>query len=237
LTNHSINTTNTAAKMRDTHYSQSRQIYANNLKKQPKSQSDINYYKDMSVDYQCSAERFKQRNNHKDNKIQKKPSSKTSIATTLIQVIEPRRINNFDESASKDRKFKDYNLVDREPQTMFKKLQDFYDSDQHQNQFKYNSDVTIENHGNSTSYNDFSSSKLNFIINVGFKLASSLKFKNLKLKNNSNIDVNLRKKVKTAGDKQTKENIFRTTFGSFNQINDFDNTKKVNLANQIGLMS
>lgn len=223
--------------MRDTHYSQSRQIYANNLKKQPKSQLDINYYKDMSVDYHSSAERFKQRNNHKDNKIQKKPSSKTSIATTLIQVIEPRRINNFDESASKDRKFKDYNLVDREPQTMFKKLQDFYDSDQHQNQFKYNSDVTIENHGNSTSYNDFSSSKLNFIINVGFKLASSLKFKNLKLKNNSNIDVNLRKKVKTAGDKQTKENIFRTTFGSFNQINDFDNTKNVNLANQIGLMS
>ena len=145
--------------MRNTGYSQSRQIYANNLHKQPKSQTEINYYQDMGINNYNSGDKFKQKNIQKESKINKQASAKANIAPPLVHMVEPRKINYFKDNSTKDTKNKNSNIFEREPQTMFKKLQDFYDNDQAKTEWNNNTNVKIQSHANSTTYNDFSGSK------------------------------------------------------------------------------
>lgn len=71
-----------------------------------------------------------------------------------------------------------------------------------------------------TNYNDFPTSN---DYNFGYKAQPKLKLKDNKLKNMQNNDVTVRKKVKTAGETKP-ENVFNTTFGSFDKDSYFNNT-------------
>lgn len=82
-----------------------------------------------------------------------------------------------------------------------------------------------------TNYNEFP--KTNDYIS-GYKVNPKLKLKDTKLRNNLNIDVKLRKKVKTAGE-NNYESLFQTTFGSFNHLNSFNNTNEINRTNPLPL--
>lgn len=82
-----------------------------------------------------------------------------------------------------------------------------------------------------TTYNNFNTSN---DYNSGYKSNAKMKYKDAKLKNNSRIDVKVRKKVKTAGNKD-KDNIFNTTFGSFDHGSYFNYTNDMQKVQQVAL--
>mmetsp|Transcript_27190 Transcript_27190/g.31362 ORF Transcript_27190/g.31362 Transcript_27190/m.31362 type:complete len:171 (-) Transcript_27190:448-960(-) len=97
-------------------------------------------------------------------------------------------------------------MVNEESETMFKKRHDMYVNSLKEKE---------KNFGNYTQYNDFTNSN---DYNSTYKVRDKKKISENKMTNiSANIDVKVRKKVKTAGE-NTYESLFNTTFGSLHQI-------------------
>ena len=120
---------------------------------------------------------------------------------------------------------KEYTPSKNEQDMTFKKRHEMYMSTLNENSKK------IEVLSAGTNYNEFP--KTNDYTS-GYRANPKLKLKDTKLRNNSNIDIKLRKKVKTAGE-NNYESLFQTTFGSFNQLTSFNNTNEINRTNPLPL--
>jgi hypothetical protein len=112
---------------------------------------------------------------------------------------------------------KEYAPPKGETQILFKKRQELNTNNFNNNEREFIPRMNTE-YNRFPNFNDY---------NSNVKIKPLARQSNIKQNSSSQVEVKIRKKVKTAGD-NSHESVFHTTFGSLKQASMFSNTKQMN---------